>query len=52
MKVGWIGLGAMGWPMAKNLRRARHEVLVYNRTHEKAKAHAEAFGTRAHPRGG
>ena len=47
MKVGWIGLGAMGWPMAKNLKAAGHEVLVYNRTREKAKAHAEAFGTRA-----
>jgi len=47
MKIAWIGLGAMGVPMAKNLKEAGHEVLVYNRTQEKAKAHAEAHGTRA-----
>ncbi len=49
MRVAWIGLGAMGWPMAKNLKKAGHEVLVYNRTEAKAKAHADAFGTRAVP---
>jgi len=47
MKIAWIGLGAMGAPMAKNLKEAGHEVLVYNRSKEKAKAHAEAHGTRA-----
>ncbi len=47
MRVGWIGLGAMGYPMAKNLKAAGHEVWVYNRTPAKAKAHAEAYGTRA-----
>ncbi len=49
MRVGWIGLGAMGWPMAKNLKEAGHEVLVHNRTEAKARAHAEAYGTRAVP---
>jgi 3-hydroxyisobutyrate dehydrogenase-like beta-hydroxyacid dehydrogenase len=32
MKVGWIGLGNMGVGMARNLVKAGHEVLVYNRT--------------------
>src|SRR5581483_8165657 len=37
MKVGFIGLGNMGLPMASNLLNAGHEVTVYNRTAEKAK---------------
>ena len=32
MKLGFIGLGAMGRPMAGNLLKAGHEVTVYNRT--------------------
>lgn len=32
MKVGFIGLGAMGRPMALNLVQAGHELTVYNRT--------------------
>lgn len=35
-KVGFIGLGIMGKPMAKNLIEAGHELVVYNRTREKA----------------
>ncbi len=34
--VGFIGLGIMGKPMAKNLLEAGHELVVYNRTREKA----------------
>jgi 2-hydroxy-3-oxopropionate reductase len=30
MKIGFIGLGIMGKPMAKNLLKAGHEVLVYD----------------------
>ena len=30
MKIGFIGLGAMGRPMSKNLLRAGHEVHVYD----------------------
>lgn len=37
MKIGFIGLGNMGAPMAGHLLKAGHEVLVYNRTAEKAK---------------
>jgi 3-hydroxyisobutyrate dehydrogenase-like beta-hydroxyacid dehydrogenase len=32
MKVGFIGLGSMGQPMAHNLLQAGHELTVYNRT--------------------
>ena len=31
-KIGFIGMGIMGRPMAKNLLEAGHEVTVYNRT--------------------
>ncbi len=34
--VGWIGLGAMGKPMAGNLLQAGYQVHVYNRSREKA----------------
>ncbi|MDP9410256.1 MAG: 2-hydroxy-3-oxopropionate reductase [Actinomycetota bacterium] len=34
--VGFIGLGIMGKPMAKNLMDAGHELVVFNRTREKA----------------
>ena len=42
MKVGFIGLGAMGLPMARNLAHAGHEVTVFNRTPARAKALAGA----------
>ena len=32
MKVGFIGLGSMGLPMARNLLRAGHSVTAHNRT--------------------
>ncbi len=38
MTVGFIGLGAMGLPMARNLAHAGHEVTVYNRTPGRAEA--------------
>lgn len=30
MKIGFIGLGIMGKPMAKNLRKAGHDLVVYD----------------------
>lgn len=36
MKVGFIGLGQMGFGMATSLLKAGHEVAVYNRTPSKA----------------
>ena len=35
-KVGFIGLGIMGKPMAQNLMQAGYELVLYNRTREKA----------------
>lgn len=32
MNIGFIGLGIMGKPMAKNLLRAGHPLFVYNRS--------------------
>jgi 3-hydroxyisobutyrate dehydrogenase-like beta-hydroxyacid dehydrogenase len=42
MKVGFIGLGAMGRPMASNLLKAGHELIVYNRTSSRAAELARA----------
>jgi len=36
-KIGWIGLGHMGLPMARNLKNAGYDIHVWNRTIEKAK---------------
>ena len=36
MKAGFIGLGNMGMPMARNLLKAGHEITIYNRTRERA----------------
>jgi 3-hydroxyisobutyrate dehydrogenase-like beta-hydroxyacid dehydrogenase len=38
MRVGFIGLGNMGEPMARNLIRAGHQLTVYNRTRQRAEA--------------
>src|SRR5436309_16143264 len=36
MKVGFIGLGGMGLPMARHVLQAGHTVTVYNRTRARA----------------
>jgi 3-hydroxyisobutyrate dehydrogenase-like beta-hydroxyacid dehydrogenase len=38
MEMGFIGLGAMGEPMARNLIKAGHALAVYNRTRSRAEA--------------
>lgn len=38
MKIGFIGLGTMGLPMAQNLLKSGYELIVYNRTTEKMKS--------------
>jgi 2-hydroxy-3-oxopropionate reductase len=40
-KVGFIGLGIMGQPMARNLMEAGYELVVHNRTRAKSEALAE-----------
>ena len=47
MKVAFIGLGAMGYPMAGHLAAAGHEVSVYNRSPEKAARWSAEHGGRA-----
>lgn len=42
MKVGFIGLGTMGASMALNVRKAGHELTVYDLRREAAKPHLEA----------
>ncbi len=42
MKVGFLGLGRMGGAMARRLCEAGHDVAVYNRTPDKARALAAA----------
>jgi 3-hydroxyisobutyrate dehydrogenase len=49
MKVGFIGLGVMGGPMAGHLAAAGHEVTVFNRTAAKTRAWAAAHGGIAAP---
>ena len=36
MRIGFLGLGTMGEPIANNLRKAGHDVTVWNRTAAKA----------------
>lgn len=44
MKVAFIGLGVMGYPMAGHLVKAGHQVCVYNRTYSKAEQWLAEFG--------
>lgn len=43
MKVSFIGLGVMGYPMAGHLATAGHQVTVYNRTQAKAEKWSSEF---------
>ena len=36
VKIGFIGIGLMGYPMAKNLLKSKSQVKVFNRTKNKA----------------
>ena len=48
-KVAFIGLGAMGYPMAGHLQRNGFDVCVYNRTETKAFAWVDEFGGTSAP---
>ncbi len=43
-KIGWIGAGRMGLPMAERLIKAGHDVAVWNRTRAKAEPLAKIGG--------
>lgn len=47
MKVSFIGLGVMGFPMAGHLSNAGFDVCVFNRTLAKAQAWADKYNGRA-----
>ncbi|MCI3179037.1 oxidoreductase [Caulobacter sp. CCUG 60055] len=47
MKVAFVGLGVMGFPMAGHLAKAGHEVSVFNRSPAKAGRWVETHGGRA-----
>jgi 3-hydroxyisobutyrate dehydrogenase-like beta-hydroxyacid dehydrogenase len=49
MQIGWIGLGIMGSRQAANLRRAGHELTVFNRTQSTAQAWADEHGATVAP---
>ena len=36
MQIGFIGVGLMGFPMAKNLLKAGYKLKAFNRTQDKA----------------
>ncbi|MBN9424906.1 MAG: NAD(P)-dependent oxidoreductase [Burkholderiales bacterium] len=48
-KVAFLGLGVMGYPMAGHLKRAGHQVTVYNRTSAKADQWAAEYGGTSAP---
>src|SRR5499426_2524532 len=43
-KIGWIGTGRMGLPMAERLLKAGHDVTIWNRTRAKAEPLAAKGG--------
>jgi 2-hydroxy-3-oxopropionate reductase len=45
-RIGFVGLGIMGRPMARNLMEAGHELVLYNRTRQKAEELAMDSGAR------
>jgi 3-hydroxyisobutyrate dehydrogenase len=47
--IAYLGLGVMGGPMARHLAAAGHNLIVYNRTAEKAATWVAAHGGRAAP---
>ncbi len=49
MKLAFLGLGVMGYPMAGHLAKAGHQVTVYNRTAAKAQAWTKEHGGAAKP---
>jgi len=43
-RIGWIGMGRMGYPMAERLLKAGYDVTIYNRTRSKAEPLASIGG--------
>ena len=49
MRVAFVGLGVMGYPMAGYLAKNSHDLTVYNRTQSKADAWCTEFGGQSAP---
>jgi 3-hydroxyisobutyrate dehydrogenase len=45
--IAFVGLGVMGWPMARHLCAAGHEVRVSNRSFDKVERFVAAYGAKA-----
>ena len=43
MKIGFIGIGIMGLPMVRHLKKANHQISIYNRTFDKIKDLKDEF---------
>src|SRR5436853_6322859 len=43
-KIGWVGMGRMGFPMAERLLKAGYDVAIWNRTRAKAEPLAAKGG--------
>ncbi len=44
MRVAFVGLGVMGYPMAGYLAKSGHDVTVFNRTQSKAESWCQEYG--------
>jgi 3-hydroxyisobutyrate dehydrogenase-like beta-hydroxyacid dehydrogenase len=49
MRVAFVGLGVMGYPMAGYLAKAGHDTVVYNRTTARAQQWVDAYGGSSAP---
>ncbi len=49
MKIAFIGLGVMGYPMAGHLKKGGHDVTVYNRNPAKAAQWVAEYGGKSAP---
>jgi 3-hydroxyisobutyrate dehydrogenase len=47
MRVGFIGIGNMGWPMSSHIAQAGHELTVFDADAARAKRFAEEFKCKA-----
>lgn len=49
MRIAFLGLGVMGYPMAGHLERAGHDLTVFNRTAARAEAWVKEYGGASSP---
>jgi 3-hydroxyisobutyrate dehydrogenase len=49
MKIAFLGLGVMGYPMAGHLKNAGHDVTVFNRSNAKAEQWVKEYGGKSAP---